>query len=268
MRENKKKRAMTLAEILLVVVVIAMVSTIGINSSKQKLEDYKKKLLCYSVYTTLVSAVNEFMVIGCKDSNPAVCPLQTNNVLPLIGNSNTLTTDGSGGLCQRFADLLNTIGTVDCSQTANAGTNFYTATPNFTTSNGMRFFNLGSNPVGGIYTIYVDIDSSKKSDDVTQRNAVYNEDVQAFTISTTGLVLPVYDSKAATDTTYLSAVVRYLNSDKTTYTIVDDGIPFRTAYCYATGDTTYPGYTTSCTQHAACTTNNCEYVLAKPKIFY
>lgn len=268
MKINKKKRAMTLAEILLVVVVIAVVSTTGIRSSKQKLEDYKKRLLCYSVYTTLVSAVNELMVVGCKDSNAAVCPLQTNNVLPLLGNSNTLTADGTGGLCQRFADLFNVIGTVDCSQTANAGTDFYAATPNFTTANGMRFFNLGSNPVGGFYTIYVDIDASKKADDVTQRNAVYNQDVQAFTISTTGTVLPVYDSRAATDTSYMSLIVRYLNSDKVTYTIVEEGVPFRTAYCHATGDTTYPGYTLSCTKHATCATNNCEYVVAKPKIFY
>ncbi len=155
-------------------------------------------------------------------------------------------TGAHDGLCEKLTEAINTTGDVDCSLTATAASNFKTATPNFVTANGIRYFNLGSSAdVNGIYTIYVDIDGSK-------RNGVLNEDVLAFNIYQNGCVIPEKTSMAANSTNYITAVIQYKNSSGATVRPLQ-GVSYREALCkagrgpsaaYCAAISPYPAYTT------------------------
>jgi hypothetical protein len=132
--------------------------------------------------------ISYYAVTSCSE-----CPDPSNcTVIPSLNN----------GLCDRLVNSINTIGDVDCSLTADSSTNFKTATPNFVTSNGQRFFNFGSNAdANGMYTFYIDIDGKKS-------RGVLNIDVLAFNVYKDGMVYPVKDSIGANDIEYLSVNVK------------------------------------------------------------
>lgn len=164
----------------------------------------------------------------------------------------------NNGVCDRLVDIINTVGTVDCSLTATSG--FKTATPNFVTANGIRYFNFGSNAdADGVYTIYADIDGNK-------RNGVLNEDVLAFNIYLDGSIFPTSDSIAANNRTYLSASVIYENTDGTLeYPL--NGVSYREALCKAgLGPST--AYCTGYSTITACSAGNheCSLVINKPQL--
>lgn len=139
----------------------------------------------------------------------------------------------TGVLCNELSNLLNTVGTVDCSKTiTGAPGTFTSANANFTTTNGMRFFNFGSTPAGTsdplvkLFTVYIDIDGPK-------RNSVLNEDVMKFNLYTNGVVLPDYDSIGANDPNYLSASVKYWETATNKYEELLTSVSYREAYCKA-----------------------------------
>ena len=160
-------------------------------------------------------------------------------------------TSAHDGLCEKLTEAINTTGDVDCSLTATAASNFKTATPNFVTANGIRYFNFGSSAdVNGIYTIYVDIDGSK-------RNGVLNEDVLAFNIYQNGCVIPEQNSMAANSTNYITAVIQYKNSSGATVRPLQ-GVSYREALCKA-GRGPSTAYCTGYTTLSACDTSSGNY---------
>ena len=172
-------------------------------------------------------------------------------------------TSANDGLCEKLTDVINTIGDVDCSLTATAASDFKTATPNFVTANGIRYFNFGSSAdVNGMYTIYVDIDGSR-------RNGVLNEDVLAFNIYQNGCVIPEKASIVANSINYITAVIQYTNSSGDTVRPLQ-GVSYRealckagrgpsTAYCEATS--LYPAYPTTITECDTSSGNSCEVMV-------
>lgn len=163
--------------------------------------------------------------------------------------------DGSG-LSEKFASMLNLMGniTIDAT-TPGSPTDFSSLTPNFTSTNGAKYYNLGathttsasSNPSEEIYTIYIDIDGTKGKSKL-------NEDVMKFTVDRTGLVLPAVDSKGATDTKYLSASIKYKNASGVISWIARD-IPYQQAAC-SVGDILDTTYCGSYTKLPACSVAN------------
>lgn len=147
-----KKYAFTLAElgIVFLIISIVVIATIKISGSKK---DYEKEAMYYSTYTNLKAAVAEMLSQGCNSSNTTTCPTQKAlpNVAHTATNANGTNSDGSvgDGFCDRLANNFNTIGTVDCTiKTLNGGT-FNKAAANFITTNSLRFFNFGSDPLKG-----------------------------------------------------------------------------------------------------------------------
>jgi len=166
---------------------------------------------------------------------------KTAKALPDVGNRNDKATypDGShDGLCQRFAEVINTIGTINCSLTSTDAGPFNSSTANFTTNNGQMFFNFGSNPSYGegtyvfdtpaddVYTIYIDIDGAKG-------NGVLNKDILKFYITRDGTILPDQTSASATNKNYVSATVRY--KDGLLYTTLLKSLTYKEAACNADG---------------------------------
>ncbi|MDD3436649.1 MAG: hypothetical protein PHC64_05810, partial [Candidatus Gastranaerophilales bacterium] len=172
--------------------------------------------------------------------------------LPSVADS------GNIGFCNRLSDLYNTTGTPDCTKTTTSG--FSATNANFITTNGMRFYNLGTNAIGsgatGYFTIYVDIDGSK-------RTSTENVDVLQFRIYLSGLVLP-YDN-ASTSTSYLSTSVRYWNG--TAYAWLKNSVSYKESVCVS-GQFIDAGYCGSYTKDSLCDTNVCEIVINKPKFLF
>lgn len=236
------RKAFTLAEIALVFLVISIVVTVSIKLTKIKTTYYLNKYMYYSAFNGLTQAVATIKAAG---------------TFPTVGNNAS-----PPGLCQATSDIMNTVGTVDCTQTANDSTTFKTATPNFITTNGMRFFNFGTASSGtpAYFTVYVDIDGST-------RNAALDTDVMKFRIYTSGDLLPEPSLKGATNTGYMTASVRYLDASSN-YVYISSlaGVNYITATCKAgIAQTIDSGYCGAITQDATCTTNTCEVVPDKPR---
>jgi len=240
----KTKKAFTLAEIAVVFVIIALIAVVGIKITKSG-TNLINKYMSYAAFINLKQGMGELIADDAT--------------LPAYGVAPTT----HDGLCEKLTDVINTIGDVSCSLTATAASNFKTATPNFVTANGIRYFNFGSNAdADGIYTIYVDIDGSK-------RNGVLNEDVLAFNIYLNGCVIPEKTSVAANSINYITAVIQYKDSSGATVRPLQ-GVSYRealckagrgpsTAYCDATS--LYPAYTTTITECNTSSGNDCEVMV-------
>lgn len=272
----KKIKAFTLAEVAIVVMILALIASVTIKITKSRSNHYLNSFMSYSAFTSLQSGMEELVATGCSDNDyqimipsPPHPYCATKYSLPLNGH----TTD-SRGLCDRLLDEeVNTVGTFDCFRTISSETGqFDTAHTNFTTTNGMSFLNFGSIASGTplLYTVYVDIDGPR-------RNSVLNEDVVKFNIYTNGVVLPAPDSIAATDVEYLSASVRYWDSAANKYQSPKVSVSYREAactankaqstdgnYCGTLGDPTYVPADAICSDGI----HDCEVILNKPEFMF
>lgn len=269
----KKLRAFTLAEMAVVFMILGLIATATFKITKSNSTYYLNKFMYYAAFNNLQKGVEELVAVGCStaDLNATPSPYCTTPYsLPVIGHNGT-----SRGLCDRLAEEeFNTIGSVACNQAASLddNTDFKTTTPNFTTTNGMRFFNFGSTPAGTsdplvkLFTVYIDIDGPK-------RNSVLNEDVMKFNVYTNGVVLPDYDSIGANDPNYLSASVKYWETATNKYEELLTSVSYREAYCkaklvpsisttYCTAPSSYPTYTAD----PKCPNNNyeCKVTINQP----
>lgn len=252
-KQKQRQKGFTLAEMMIVITIIAIVSVVTIRIQKSRTY-YETRFMTYSAYMNLKRAAGELLADGYT-LNPSTGIIKS---LPTVANKAAADASNPMGLCQRITDVMNTNGAISCSQTATDGTNFNAATANFVTTNGQRFYNFGTNPTSNVYTVYVDINGSKSG------GGVLNKDVLKFTINTDGTVLPVHtavvaDQNAADNTNYMSASVKYRDSSGNV-NVVSNGVTFYKATCDATG--TYNG--TACTQAGSCASNPCEVSINKP----
>lgn len=249
-KQNLRQKGFTLAEMMIVITVIAIVTVVTVRIQKSRTY-YETRFLTYSAYTNLKHAAGELLADG-YELNPSTGIIKS---LPIVANYPTADATYPVGLCQRITDIMNTTGSIDCSQT-NGGANFNTATPNFITTNGQRFFNFGTDPVSDIYTVYVDINGKN-----AKSNDALNKDVLKFQVYTNGIVL--LDSTAATDKNYITASVKIVTGSSVTY--VAQNVDFKTAACTAnlTADATYCGGI-SASGSCPSTNNPCEVYINKP----
>lgn len=272
----KKKRAFTLAEVMITFSVMAIVILASSKIIKSQ-NNYDLKLMTYAAFTDLQQAIGDLMADGCTttavtgDVAKGYCSAQ--KAIPLIG-----TNADSRGLCDRLLTEVNTAGTNNCSATAvtNTATSFtaanYATFLNFKLTNGLKIFNLNNTVTSTTpYTIYVDVNGEKGK-------GVLGTDVVAFYIATDGSVFPYYlasnasASIAATSTDYLSASVRYVDATGKENWLYR-GVTYYYAQCYAKG--TYPSTTSSSgiacttpTKAVTCNTSTCEVILDKPGFLY
>lgn len=173
----KIKTAFTLMELMIALVIIGVVSvvTVKILSSRN---DYVYKYMYNATLKDLKMGVGTLIAEGTADSKGNLY-----KYLPANGH-----TSNEDGFCDRLSSILNTVGPSDCTRTITdeAGP-FDTTTANFIATNGMRFFNFGSDPTNNIYTIYVDIDGAKG-------NSQFNSDVYRFWIDRCGQLLTTYST--------------------------------------------------------------------------
>lgn len=243
------KRALTLAEVMVCFFVIGIIAGITIMVNMQK-NDQVQKYMYYAAVMNLKSAVGQMIA---EDRT------NLGKLLPAAGA-------GTNGLCNLLIrDIINIVGAANCSATtATSTTNFATATPNFTTSNGMRFYNFGATPVGSIYTIFVDIDGVRANSKST-----LNTDVFKFTINRNGEVLPdhLLPATAANNLNYISAGVTYLVGTPTGVQIrwALQDVTYRTALC-ASREVEDGTFCTGVTiGNANCLTKGvCKVVIKKP----
>lgn len=262
---NKTNKAFTIAEIMIVLVIIGIISTWTYGITQSKASYYKTRYMAYSAFMNLQNGIGLLLTAGCNSNNVAVCPKPGDTSLPIVGHD---TNSPPFGLCDRLipsatsTGAYNTLGKIYCDPILQptivipSGTlNFSSYTPNFTTTNGMMFYNFSSNPdpISKLYTVYVDIDGK------SQGSSSINSDVIAFTFGTDGKIVPAYNTVAATNPAYLPASAGYINSSET-YVGVDNGVGYQTAYCDVYG--TYPN--AACAKHPSCITASCKFMLNKP----
>lgn len=259
----KKNKGFTLAELMIVFAIIAVVAVITTKISKSR-TNYETSFMTYSAFMNLKHAVGEVIADGYIDAGAV-----SHTGLPPSWDSAA----APFGFCQRLADssvtgctncgVFNTVGAVDCTKTAADGTDFSLATtvPNFVLTNGQRFF-ISSTTSAPPYTIYVDINGKKG----TKKDTLY-KDVLKFIVNADGTVFPLHtatvaDQNAADNPNYMTASVRYRDATGNMI-VVDPRVDFYTATCDATHlyngvNCTTPTYT------ASCSGNPCEVVINKP----
>lgn len=254
----KKLRAFTMAEIAISLMVLAIIASATIVSIKPRSTYYSNKFMYYSTFNNLQQGVYDLLAQG---------------TLPTVGhNTNTPPT----GLCDRLSDLFNTIpvsesAAVDCSKTANDSGPFTVDNANFITTNGIRFFNFGSDVNGTapnqFFTVYADIDGPR-------RNAELNQDVFMFNIYTAnGLLLPDISSPGANNTDYLSVSVKYLNTTTGNYVWLLNGGTYRQAVCMANRAQQFDAnYCASLDPefqaNTNCSTFVCQIIINKPRVSF
>lgn len=304
MQNSYKKTAFTLAEIMIALFISAIIAMIFLKAIRNGTNHYMNNLMSYSALNGLSTAAYDMAQSGCSSDDmattaPATDPVhpycdQATGLLPrwkyTVSTSIPVTTPVTRpyrGFCDRFArEEINVTGAIDCIQTASDSTNFTTATPNFVSTSGARFFNFGSAQSGqtatgstGYYTVYIDIDGKKRAGRMTESVPGSSKDVDVikFYVAVDSAkpfqVIPDPDSIATNKTEYLTASVKYLNAGGTAYVYVLTGVDYRTAICgadptapqqiiadYCTGTHTYG----SRAQVGACSTNTCIFELDEP----
>lgn len=256
----QKQKGFTLSEMMIVITIIAIVTVISVRIQKSR-TNYETKFMTYSALMNLKQATGEVVADGWKDAGGT-----SKTGVPDIWDS---TTSPHFGFCQRLANpdvtgcpncgAFNTIGTVNCNNSANDLSDFSSVSPIFTLTNGQRFFHDNTNTTPP-YTIYIDINGSKSPQKLYK-------DVIKFTIDANGLVSPehtavVANQNAADKTDYLTANVRYRDASGNMI-IVDQGIDFYTANCDAYGNYYGAGCITS-KYTTTCQPNNCEVTINRP----
>ncbi|HNW25874.1 MAG TPA: hypothetical protein PLG15_05685 [Candidatus Gastranaerophilaceae bacterium] len=201
---------MTLAELTVMFVIMAVVimATLGISKTKT---DKIKAYQYYAAFTNLKQAVGEVFADGYRETPESPIEKQ----LTPYGHTGENT-----GICDRLAEVFNTIGKVDC--TISGGDNFSDENVNFTLTNGERFFNIGKDIDGEAFRLYIDIDGKKGK-------SVLDEDVMEFRIYRNGTVLPGETSIGGNNKNYLSASIKEINTN----TWDQKDIPYLKAVCNA-----------------------------------
>ncbi len=251
---NRKNKAFTVAEVMITLVILSIICLLWIKDVQLKKEKYYNNFFSYSSLDNLVKSTDIILHEGCTsaDVTNGVCTSEINN-LPQVAYY-----AGERGFCNRMADLFNTIGPVICNPTEISGStsNFVTYTPNFISSNGMKFYNFHVNPISNKYTVYVDIDGN-------QRDSVLNEDILEFIININGTMLPSPTSSIATNKEYLAASIRYYNSG---YSWADEDVTYYKAVCDKYGN--YDGVACSNSIYTSiCSVHLCEIIVKKPSFF-
>lgn len=258
-KQKQRQKGFTLAEMMIVITIIAIVSVITIRIQKSRTY-YETRFMTYSAYMNLKRAAGELLADGYELS-PSTGIIKS---LPTIANKAAADASYPIGLCQRITDIMNISGSANCTPTANDGTNFNAATANFITTNGQRFYNFGGSPgypTANVYTVYVDINGSKSG------GGVLYKDVIKFTINTNGTVLPVHTAVVANQTAadnpnYMTASVKYTDTSGNVI-VVSSGVDFYTATCDATGS--YNGTSCATAKYTTtCASNPCEVYINKP----
>lgn len=320
MQNSYKKNAFTLAEIMIALFISAIIAMIFLKAIRTGTNHYMNNLMSYSALNGLSLAAYDMAQSGCTSvggaSNdltpvgttftPALTPAHpycnvATGQLPRWNHtdSTTVTTPvnmPNRGFCDRFArEEINVTGAIDCTLSATDSTNFTTATPNFVSTNGARFFNFGAalnaqtaKTASDYYTVYIDIDGIKRKGRLTESvSGAHDVDVIKFYVSMDGAtVVPDPNSIAANDTEYLTASVKYMNAAGTAYVYVLTGVNYRRAICavtptlsftvagpitinYCEPQTTYtddynPRPSVAPYNVTACATNTCFFELDEP----
>lgn len=265
----KKLVAFTLSEIMIVVTIIGIVAAITMKITAEQ-KNYAYKYFYYAAFMNLKQAAGDAVANGYFDGTTTL------KQLPPDQNS----------FCGQLTNIMNTMGTITCNNAINADDNSDFSlpppdgtgkTPNFVTTNGMRYFlggNVGTVP-SPIYKLYIDIDGKSGKNKYKNGGVPIEGDIVTFDITKDGLVYPPADSMAVSSKTYLTAAVRYWNGGIYQYVNNDHGIDYKTAVCHATG--TYPGgscaapdisiYNSNCLQ-SSFPGRVCEVVIDKPGYRY
>lgn len=302
MKKNRKNLAFTLAEILIVLVIVSFLSLIFVKTYHKTSLNYTNQYMGYAAYTALSNAAYDLAQKGCSIADMGAtsphpyCGGTTGQASTGFLPAYAITSDSpSRGFCNRLVtEEFNTVGPVNCSQTATDTTDFNAATPNFTTSNGMRFYNFGSNPANVnysnlnttqnvYYSVYVDLDGPA-------HDGVYNRDVIKFLIGMDGTVVLDPCSNLI-----LPSSVKYIDNTTGREVIELGGVFYREAACvatqsttaaprsvlstycnslpYGTGSTSYQNYTQQSSFAPDCSPNggastmyNCSFEVDKPTL--
>lgn len=271
---NKTKNAFTLAEVVVVFTIIAVVvvARMGIVKSRYA---YATRYQYYSAYMNLKQMVGNLMADGYTTTS---APTTYIKGVPNVWNRDVSDATHSVGMCQRLLKFVNTIPFVnpsgntvldDCTASVSSATTDFSSTsvsPNFVTTNGMRYY-ISNDSLVPPYSIYIDINGLKG-------DGVKNKDVMAFTVTSDGIVRPDAASLGATNTNYLSASYRYWDNVNNKYVTPKDGngipkvgLSYQQAVCEA-GDpvaSVSPAYNCgSFPTVTDCTTNVCEVVITPP----
>ncbi len=190
MKKNNFKKAFTLAEIVVTIIVLGIVVAVTMKITTTKITRVNKYNY-YAAYTVLSDLAAELTY----ESDDGTIPLS--------------------GLCSIFEEQLNLSGenvvvnnverTPSCSigHSINSTTDFTAIVPNLVARNGIRFYNLSSisSPISQLngatgndltgYTIYVDLDGQRG------KGELWN-DVFPFYLTISGKVIPAYPTTTAT----------------------------------------------------------------------
>jgi len=151
------KKAFTLAETLIVLVIIGVIASLTIPTLMKNVSYNNDKVLFKSAYKIVETAVSDLI------SDVAIYPAGQLDIT----------------LCNNFANKMNTLGNINCTSS-----DYGNKMPNFVTSNGMAWYGLDLadfNPVD--YTIFgVDIDGINKG-----TNTLHS-DIMAIRLYKTGKV--------------------------------------------------------------------------------
>lgn len=274
MNGNNKQLAFTLAEIMITLVITSIILAATYSIGKQKIDTYDTRYMYYATFMSLKEALADMKADGCiaADVTNNVC--QNTSMLPGLGH-----TSDSRGFCDRLASYYNVVGANNCNAAIvnpltqiNSGT-----TPNFTASNGARFYNLNS-PSDAITLqfFYVDYDGPRG-------RTKYGKDLTCFQVNLiTGGVIPCLGSNfsVGTSTDYLSMSVYYMDKATNAKVYTHENIPFCPAACYAYGGKLWGNdFSGSCSslsdcggwsfpQDAQCADGKCEIEINKPSFFW
>lgn len=268
----KKNKAMTLAEVMVMFFVIGVVATVtlGITSSKA---DYAKKYMYYSAYNNIKQAIGINMADGFNSPTTSTLERALPNRAHLQDPAHPTNWIG---FCDVMVNTINTVGTTRCdySTALNDASNFASATPSFTATNGVVYYNFGVDPtalVGNnilsqVYTVYVDIDGKNRG------KSLLSEDIMKFTIDRAGNVFPWHTSIGANSLKYMSTSIKY--NSPTGLNWLAKGLTYRQGACQSglTTNATYcpaeAQYTKSsiCCITPSCSAGTfpCDLVINKP----
>lgn len=177
------KKAFTLAEALIALAIIGVVVTMLLRTLNRVTPD-KEKVMYVKAYHTLEQVVadtindpnkydQEFDAIG--NANLSQDPLSPDGATA-PSNAICASITKSNALCCYAADKLNLIGGASCEGTGSK------ESPNFTSSNGIKWWGLGG---GNVYPKTVEVDVNGKEDDGDFK----------MTVSADGKVAPLGDKE-------------------------------------------------------------------------
>lgn len=271
-----KNSAFTLAEVLITLLIVAFIAWPFIQAAKRGTRHYANSLGTYSALKNLETAAYDMATQkGCTsaDKTASYCT-DTTGYIPTAGYSTATTRSFCYRLADEYFNIAN-FSAANCGNTPTISSGVLSGTPNFTTTNGMKFYGLAA-PSSGVYTVYVDIDGPKRNSRTTESsNGKLDADIATFLVASNGDVIPDAGSVIANDVDYLSASVWYNDGTKDVYVL--SGVPYRIAACatstnpFSTIDSTYcsgthGSYAAISSVTSPCNTKTCVFDYAKPQV--